>query len=148
MKKLLLAIGIVCLFMGCDNLTTDLPNTDTSIYITGNAVTFPKGTKAVDIYNTVLSIYPDNEYHDITNGEWKYIKTDKDKDGLVTQTWQSVTFTKIKHTHSKHESGVNTHKVYLYTSDINIKEIIYEWQRQTTNVWKNDILEGDTTFTF
>jgi len=148
MKKLIFAISIILLFARCDNLTTDLPNTDTNMFITGNTVTFPKGTKAVDIYNTVSSIYPDNEYHNITNGEWKYIQTNQDENGLITQAWQSVSFSKIKHTYSKHESGVNTYKVYLYTNDTYIKEIVYEWQRQTTNVWKNDIIEGDVTFTF
>jgi len=148
MKRLLLTIGIVCLLGACENLTTDLPKTDTNAYITGNIVTFPKGTKAIDIYNTVSTIFPDNEYHNIVNGEWKYIKTEKDSDGLITQSWQSDVFTKIKHTHSKHESGVNTHKVYLYTSKTNIRELVFEWQRQTTNVWKNDVTEGDITFTF
>lgn len=148
MKRLFLALGIVSMFMACENLTTDLPETDTSVYVTGNMVAFPKGTKAIDIYNTVSTIFPDNEYHDIANGEWKYIITEKDNDGLITQTWQSTSFAKIKHTHTTHESGVNTHKVYLYFSDTNIKEIVFEWQRQTTNVWKNDIIEGDIKFTF
>ena len=146
MKKNVVLLGIVSLLMACENLTTDLPETDTSIYVTGNMVTFPKGTKGIDIYNTVSTIFHDNEYHDIANGEWKYIITEKDNDGFITQTWQSASFTKIKHTHSRHESGVNTHKVYLYFSEANIREFVFEWQRQTTNVWKNDILEGEISF--
>jgi hypothetical protein len=147
MKRLLLIAGIAFLLFSCQNLTTDLPKTDTNKYVNGNTVTFPKGTKSIDIYNTVVSIFPENEYHEIT-GDWKYIKTDTGKDGLITQTWQSVSFTKIKHTHSIKSPEINTHTVFLYSSETSIKEIVFEWQRQTTNIWKNDAIEGDITFIF
>jgi hypothetical protein len=140
-------IFAVLLFAGCENLVTDLPETDVNQYISGNTVAFPKGTKAIDVYNTVASLYNDNEYHDVTNGNWKYIKT-TNANGLINQTWESVIFTKIKHTHTNREAAINTHTVYLYSSDTSVKEIIFEWQRQTTNVWKNDAIEGDITFNF
>ena len=103
MKKLLLTLSIVSLLMACDSETVDmsLPETDISLYKSGNTVNFPKGTKALDVYNTVISIYSDNEYHDITNGEWKYIKTEN-TDGLVNQTWEAVSFNKVKHTLTKY----------------------------------------------
>jgi hypothetical protein len=119
MKRILVVFSFAFLLLaGCENLNTDLPKTDTSKYINDNKVTFPRGTRAIDIYNTVASLptFSDNEYHDVT-GEWKYIKTDKDKDGLTTQTWQSVLFTKIKHTHSKRDNEVNTliQSIYIPT---------------------------------
>jgi hypothetical protein len=141
MKRLVLtgfAVIFMLVFAGCENLVTDLPKTDTASYIVGNTVTFQKGTKAIDVYNTVVHLYPDNEYHIIDNGSWEYIKTDNSK--------ESVPFTKIKHTHTKRDSDINTHTVYL-SSDTSVKELVFEWQRQTTNVWRNDPIQGDITFT-
>ena len=132
--------------LGCESIVTDLPETDTTKFISGNTVTFPKGTRAIDVYNTVISIYSDNDLHDV-NGNWQRIRTTT-TDGLTNQTWQAVSFNRIKHDYSKHESGVNTHTVYLYNNDTLSKSIVYEWQRQTTNVWKNEAIEGDITFTF
>jgi hypothetical protein len=146
MKRFALVIVSMFGFLGCENIITDLPETDVSQYISGNTVTFPRGTKAIDIYNTVVYLYADNEYHAVTNGNWKYIKTTT-VNGLTNQTWESVAFSKIKHNHTK-SSDVNTHTVYLYTDDANEKTFIFKWQRQTINVWKNDIIEGDITFTF
>jgi hypothetical protein len=147
MRKTILIAGIVLLFAGCENLVTDLPNTDTNKYISGNTVTFPRGTKAIDIYNTIAFLFPESEYRDV-NGEWEYIKTETDKDGLIIQTWQSVSFTKIRHSHSTRDPEINTHTVYLFTNEASIREIIFEWQRQTTNIWKNKSTDGDIIFTF
>jgi len=149
MKKLIMFTIIFGFsIFSCENLITDLPTTETADYISGNNVTFPKGTKAIDIYNTVVQIFPENnKYYEITNGNWKHIKTIT-VDGLPQQNWETVTFNKIRHTHSKHESGVNTHTVYLYMDDTLTKQIIFEWQRQTTNVWKNEAIGGDISFIF
>jgi hypothetical protein len=128
---------------------TDLPTTNKGQFVdkpTSGTVTFSKGTKAINIYNTIVSLYSDNEWHDVPDGNWKRIKTTTDADGLVSQSWESITFTKIKHTHTSTDPDVNTHTVYLYSSDSNIKEIVFKWQRQTTNVWQNDVIEGDIVF--
>jgi len=147
MKNLFLSLSVVLILISCENLTTDLPTTNTDNYISGDTVTFPRGTKAIDIYNTTVSIFTENEYHDITNGGWKRIKTTV-VDDLPIQEWEIVNFNKIRHTHLKHESGVNTHTVYLYLDDTLSKQIVFEWQRQTTNIWKNEAIEGDITFAF
>jgi hypothetical protein len=148
MKKLVVVLVVVLSVFSCENPVADLHSTDTSKYINGNTVTFPKGTRTVDIYNTIVSLWTDNEYHDVTNGSWKYIETSTGNDGLITQTWKPVSFTKIKHTHTFHENDVNTHTVYLYSDDRNIREIVFQWQRQTTNIWKNEPIQGDIAFTF
>jgi hypothetical protein len=145
MKRGFFITIFVMAFAGCENLVTDLPQTDTTQYITGGTVTFPKGTRAVDVYNTVVYLYPDNEYHTVTNGSWKYIKT-TNANGLTNQTWESVAFTKIKHAHTTKAPDINTHAVYLYSSETNIKVLVFEWQRQTTNIWQNDAIQGDITF--
>jgi hypothetical protein len=147
MRRTFILLFLAFVLFSCKNLVTDLPITETTNYIFGNTVTFPRGTKAIDIYNTVVSIYGDNEYNDITDGIWKRIKITT-VDGLPRQEWEMITFNKIRHTHSKHESGVNTYTVYLYEDNVCTKEIVFEWQRQTTNVWKNEVIEGDVTFTF
>jgi hypothetical protein len=149
MTKILasLLVFVILTFSTCKNLVTDLPETDVTQYISGNAVVFPQGTKAIDAYNTIVSLYDDNEYHNVTNSSWKYIKT-TNVGGLTNQTWETVSFSKIKHTHTKSDSGVNTHTVHLWASDSSVKEIVFKWQRQTTNIWENDIVEGDISFSF
>ena len=147
MKKSVFILLTVCFILSCEDLISDLPKTDVNNFISGNTVIFPKDTKAIDIYNTVVFLYPDTEMHNVTNASWKRIKTIT-VDDLPRQEWETVTFNKIRHTHSKHESGVNTHTVYLYEDDVCTKEIVFEWQRQTTNIWKNEVIKGDITFTF
>jgi len=158
MKKFF-SISIVLLFMACNSDTVDmsLPETNTGLYISGNTVIFPKGTKAIDVYNTVISIYSDNEYHNITNGEWKYITT-TNANGLINQSWETVNFNKVKHTltkyrtHPKNSGEEYTHTVFLYSNDSYIKEIIYKWKPFNGNTQKieikNEPIEGEITFTF
>ena len=126
-----------------------LPETDTSLFISGDTVIFPKGTKTVDVYNTVNSIFFDNEWHDISNGEWKYIKTIY-TDGLITQTWEAVSFSKIKHT-KKDYRGYIIYTVHLYTDDSNIKEISFDWHGEWVVVGVSSSeqpIEGDISFIF
>jgi len=159
-KAVFLAVILVCLLVACDNGTNivdmSLPETNTNSYISGNNVSFPKGTKAIDVYNTVEYIFPDSEYYDVI-GSWEYIKTTNDN-GLVNQALETVDFSKIKHTlvknktHPNNSGEVHTHTVFLYSDDSNIKEIIYQWEpfngnRQKVEL-KNDPIEGDITFTF
>jgi hypothetical protein len=159
MKKLFITLSLALIIFSCNNETVDfsLPETDTSLYILGNTVTFPQGTKAIDICNTILFIYSDNEYHDITNGGWQYIET-TDTDGLISQLWKTVNFDKVKlaltkyKTHPNNSGEVHTHSVFLYTDDSNIKEVVYQWETFNGNTQKkelkNEAIEGDIFFTF
>jgi len=65
MKKPLIAIALALFLFSCDSDIVDmsLPKTDTMLYISGNTVTFPKGTKAIDVYNTVISIFISHIIH-------------------------------------------------------------------------------------
>jgi hypothetical protein len=159
MKKTIFLIIFTCvLLFTCENQLVDLslPKTDTSQFITENAVYFPKTTKAIDVYNTVASLYSDNDYHSV-NGNWKWIETTQ-VDGLTNQTWETTVFTKIKHiqtenkTHPNNSGLVYTHTVFLYVNDFNIREIIYQWQSFNGNTQKtelkNDLIDVDITFTF
>jgi hypothetical protein len=149
MKKIAVCLALFSLLCSCENLVTDLPTTTTDQFIdkSTGTVTFPKGTKAIDIYNTVVALYPDNEWYDVTSASWEYIETDN-SNGLVNQSWKSVAFIKIRHTHTSTDPEINVHTVYLYSSESNIKEIVFKWQRQTTNVWQNDAIEGVIVFAY
>ena len=151
MKKIVLFLFLaVFLVVACNEaIDINLPQTDTDQFISGNSVLFPGGTKAVDVYNTVSFIFNDNEWHDITDGEWKYIKT-TDTDGLTTQAWETVTFFKIKHT-SDESRGYIIYTVYLYTDDSNIKEITFNWHGEwvVVDVFSSmQPIEGDISFIF
>ncbi|MDR1869659.1 MAG: hypothetical protein LBQ82_06710 [Treponema sp.] len=151
MKKIVLFLFLaVFLVVACNEaIDINLPQTDTDQFISGNSVLFPGGTKAVDVYNTVSSIFNDNEWHDITDGEWKYIKT-TDTDGLTTQAWETVPFFKIKHT-SDESRGYIIYTVYLYSDDSNIKEITFNWHGEwvVVDVFSSmQPIEGDISFIF
>jgi len=147
-----LAIG---LFLSCETPTAfrSLPETDTSLFVDGDTVTFQRGTVARDVYNTVAYLFPINEWHDVT-GTWSRIVTTS-VGGLTQQTWESVPFTGIRHsttaerTHSNNTGYMYTHSVFLYGTPS--REIIF--RRQTFNVNQvteriNQPIEGDITFTF
>jgi len=148
--KVLYLFLVVFSIVSCNEpLDKNLPNTDTSQFISGNNVVFPRGTKAIDVYNTVSSMYFDNEYHDVSSGEWKYIKT-INADGLITQTWETVSFSKIKHTKRDYR-GYIICTVYLYTNDSNIKEIAFNWHGEWVVADVSSSvhpIEGDITFMF
>jgi hypothetical protein len=150
MKKLFLVISIVFILLSCNSeINNDLPTTDTSLFITSNMVLFPRGTKVVDIYNTVESLFSENEYHEITDGEWKYIETTT-TDGLINQTWESIQFTKIKHTITE-TRGYLKYSVYLYTDEESIREISFNWNGEWVvvgNTSSQQQIEGDITFKF
>jgi hypothetical protein len=161
MKKIVVCLALFSLLCSCENLVTDLPTTNTSQFISGTTVVFPKGTKAIDIYNTVVSLCPDNEWYDVTNGSWKYVKstttTMTSKGPVTTESYGSVGFSRIKRIHTSTDPEVNTHTIYLdssypadypFSHSTNIRDIVFKWQRQTTNVWQNDAIEGEITFQF
>jgi len=99
-------------------------------------VTFPPGTVARDIYNTVVHLFPDsNKWHDVTDGRWYRIRTVV-VDGIPQQTLESMPFTRIKHNMTAERTNPNntgllyTHTVFLDGEATG--KIIY--QRQTFNV--------------
>jgi hypothetical protein len=163
MKKIAVCLILFFLLCSCENLVTDLPTTDTNRFIDKftSTVTFPKGTKAIDIYNTVVSLYPDNEWHGVTSASWKYVKstttTMTSKGPVTTENYGYVSFSRIRYAHTSTDSEVNTHTIYLdsiypadypFSHNTNIREIVFKWQRQITNIWQNDVIEGDIVFTF
>jgi len=131
-----------------------MPETDTSLFVDGDTVTFPRGAVALDIYNTVAYLFPDSgKWHDVT-GTWNRIRTISVVDGLHQQTWESVPFTQIKHsttavrTHPNHVGYLYTHTVFLYGATT--REIIF--QRETFNATqarerRNDVIQGRIVFT-
>lgn len=151
--------AIALLMLSCDSepVSTDLPQTDTNLFISGNVVTFPTGTKAMDIYNTTVYLYQDNEWYNVI-GEWKRKNTVTDGDGLITQTWETIQFSKISHiktetkTHYNNSGLVYTNTVRLYNNDSSIKNIEYQWQTFNGNTQKTELknlaIDGEITFIF
>jgi hypothetical protein len=160
-KKALLLLIIAIVLISCDEYPeidpSDFPQTNIELYISGNNIEFDRNTKAIDVYNTVIYIFPDDEvWHDISNGEWKRIMTDN-TDGLTNQSWETILFYKVKHKretkpHYDNSGFTYTHTVSLYTSDSSIRDIIYEWKTFNGNKQKielkNDTINGDIKFTF
>jgi hypothetical protein len=155
MKKIAVCLILFFLLCSCENLVTDLPMTTVGQFIdkpTLGTVTFPKGTKAIDIYNTVASLYSDNEWHDVTSASWKYVESTTtmmtSKGPVTTESYGSVNFSRIRYAHTSTDPEINIHTVYLSSDDSNTREIVFKWQRQTTNVWQNDAIEGVIVFTY
>jgi hypothetical protein len=69
-RKLLIVLGISLILLSCTEKQdySKLPETEKTQYISGNTVTFPKGTTALQIYDTVKFISPDNNILTVTNG--------------------------------------------------------------------------------
>jgi protoporphyrinogen oxidase len=129
-KKMTICFVLFTLLCSCENLVTDLPTTTTEQFIdkpTPGIVTFPKGTKAIDIYNTVVALYPDNKWHKVTDGNWNYVKsttTTMTTNGPVTtEAYETVSFSQIRHIHTSTDPEINIHTVYLYSSDSNIRRL-------------------------
>jgi hypothetical protein len=167
-KRSILVFAVVLGLASCKNLVTDLPKTDYNKYISGATVEFPKGTAAIDIYNTIVQLYPNqNQYYSaagnleytripINNKEIKGIENptgiDENPNGLLAATKESRSFDQIKHAHTSYAPEVNEHAVYFSCPATTITltngtkvpvlkaevKIVFKWQRQTTNVWQND----------
>ncbi|GHV91611.1 hypothetical protein AGMMS50268_21140 [Spirochaetia bacterium] len=161
-----LLILIIGIFISCENLNTDLPETNVNTYISGNNVVFPKGTKAIDIYNTIVFLFPNpDQYYSVTNGKFSYTRNpinnstiNESSTGLAYIT-ESRTINGIKHIYTVHGPEINEHIVYfdLPASTITLTDtttptimpadisIFFKWQRQTTNIWQNDEI-GKTAY--
>ena len=141
MKKGVYAASVMVFFFffSCEHPAgfRSLPETDTSLFVDGNTVTFPQGTVARDIFNTVVYLFPDNEWHDVIG------------------TWGAVPFTRIRHgttavkTHPNNTGYLYTHTVFLYGNG-SARNIVY--QRQTFNASQvteraNRPIQGDIIFT-
>ncbi|ULQ60732.1 hypothetical protein K7I13_05530 [Brucepastera parasyntrophica] len=97
---------------------TDLPKTDYSKYISGNEVLFPHETEAIDIYNTIVYLFPEqNIDHSVLNGKRHYVKTVTDEYGLSLETLEEVPFVSLRHIHTASENDFNNHDVFLTSSD-------------------------------
>jgi hypothetical protein len=174
-KTIFILAAIALLLVSCDNLETDLPTTDVNKYITGSNVNFPKGTKAIDIYNTIVYLYPTNasQYQTVTSGTLKYMRNpinntkiggtdnptgiDENPYGAYNKIEETRSFTDVKHTRASSDPEIHDYIVYLNCprvtnitlsdaagtqADLSATEIklMFRWQRQTTNVHKNDEL--------
>ena len=175
--KLIWCLLILMPVLSCENLTTSMPETDISRYVSGTTIKFPNGTKAVDIYNTVKHLYPqENINHSLsTEGTFTFIRKtinnkfisglenangiDETFNGTITQvpeTHDEIIY--VRHEYQKDDPEISEYTVCFGYDNISITiagdggssqstqitageiKLIFKWQRQSTNIWKNDEL--------
>ena len=122
MKRLVLAISIVLLFLSCqpDPYYNELPKTNVNNYISGNIVLFPENTTIWHIYNVIYHLHPDSDYYNVTNG-----KINKD-DSIIN-------FNRIRHFSSIDINGSNSNNVSFYYDSSLIKNYSYTWNELLPN---------------
>ena len=148
---LALALTSVFVLLSCNEaMDKSLPKTNVDLFISGNSVVFPRGTSIIDIYNTITFLFQEaDEWHYVSNGEWKSILT-VINDGLINQTWQSNSFTRVRHTRTE-TRGFLVYSVYL-CDNINSHRLSFNWHGDLVAVnvslaWRA-VIEGDIAFTF
>ncbi|WP_041611227.1 hypothetical protein [Treponema primitia] len=160
MKKYgLIAFFFFSIILSCENLNTDLPNTDILKYQTPTGFEFPVNTETVDIYNCLISAGLNNNSENIITAGSKYeITQSAVLNGINTTDTKTRNIDKIQITYEEsgpqiHEYGIilifddGSTDFYSYLPQAENKltlhcHFYYKWQRQTTNVWKNDKTTG------
>ncbi len=100
---------------------------------------FPKGTTALELYNTFISQYAEGEY--TVTGTYKKTET-----AILLGKKHTETITKsikkVKIYRSKTELSNRFH-VDFETDDGNVLFNYYSWQHHRGNVWHNNKLDGE-----
>lgn len=114
---------------------------DVSRFIKGNKYVFPKGTSALELYNTFISKHTEGEYtvtgtYTITETAILLGKVHKEE---ITKNIQ-----KVKIYRSKTELS-NCFHVDFITNENKVLENYYSWQHHLSNVWHNNEIDGDIT---
>jgi hypothetical protein len=114
MKKLFFALGIVLVLLACGDKTdySKLPATDINNFTAENTITFPVGTTALQIYDTVVSLSPNDSTLTISNGK-------------IVENNEIKNFNKIKYEHT-----FNTwhyYNVYFYNGSTSIFNCSTTW---------------------
>ncbi|AEF85353.1 putative lipoprotein [Treponema primitia ZAS-2] len=144
--KWLLALLPVLMILGCESLVTDLPKTDIPLYQISGGYKFPENTPTIDIYNCLVGHGLNFGTEISATGTYAITRSSKLNGNLYTDTkTRNVLSVSIKHLEL--DPDINDH-IAIFTFDDNSKlEIHFKWQRQTTNVWQNDKIEGKLTIT-
>jgi hypothetical protein len=141
MKRLFVLLSILAL-IGCENLVTELPKTDVSLYQVSDGYKFPKNTPAIDIYNCLVSQGLDFGTEIPVTGTYT-ITQSATLNGKVYTDKKTKDVSSVRLQYIKLEAEINEHTVFFTQDDNSKLECRFKWQRQTTNVWKNDKLEGE-----
>jgi hypothetical protein len=162
MKKYTLFIWIFgILVFSCENLNTDLPYTNIEKYRISGGFLFPKDTNTVDIYNCLLvEGFLNNSEKDLLTGSQYSIIQNAILNGVNVSNTHTRNIAKIKITYTEKESEIHEYILTLFFDDgstdfySNLSSqtnpethlncvFNYTWQRQTTNIWKNDKTLGE-----
>lgn len=159
MKRIafILSLVFIC-FVSCENISTDIPSTDTSLYETDTGWYFPAGTAALDIYNclqkstscTGTATLTDSA---ILNDFYSYSDIQKrnlDKIDITVSEREPEIHTYTISIYFAYGDGISTDFNYEKNKDLPSNQkrtknavYTYEWQRSTTNVWKNEKIPFD-----
>jgi hypothetical protein len=146
MMKRFFVLLPVLMIIGCENLTTDLPKTNVPLYQVPGGYKFSKNTPSVDIYNCLINRGINFDKETPITGTYAITQsaTLNGKPYTDTKT-RNVLSVSIKHI--KLDPEINDHIVIFTFNDNSKLEIHFKWQRQTTNVWQNDKIEGELLIT-
>ena len=161
MGKFSLIIGLVFVLSACEDLVMDLPNTNIGNYRYGsNEFKFPKGTATIDIYNCLMDVNFSNNSDRTVSGSTYEITQEITLMGVKHTEQKKRNINKIKISYSETEPEIHEYILTLYFDDgstdfysnltpqtkpeTHLNCVYnYTWQRQTTNVWKNDKILGE-----
>ena len=164
MGKFSLIIGLVFVLSACEDLVTDLPNTNIGNYRYGsNEFKFPKGTATIDIYNCLMDVNFLNNSDRTVSGSTYEITQEIILMGVKHTEQKKRNINKIKISYTETEPQIHEYIITLYFDDgstdfyndidqsgIPEKDKLhyycnlhFKWQRQTTNVWENDKILGE-----
>lgn len=156
MKKLIILFFTVFVLAGCDftatDVNTDIPETDYSKFFTDgeDKCTFPKGTKAVDIYNCL--VYKGITETESISGTYSFLLTEEESTDNTQNTTKTIASVEVR----TETDNPEIHRYYVTfffensdgNEDITNIQFLYVWQRQTTNVWNNTSADGQIELNF
>lgn len=146
MKKLfffLFSILIVSCSTGDDK--DSLPYIDTSKFIKESSIVFPEKTNSLEIFSTLNEYYGNNQGEYYINGTYKHKETAV-LNGQLYENTLTKNIIKIK-IYKSTTPASNLFCTDFYFDDDMILKFCYQWQYHNTNVWNNDILDGEIILT-
>ena len=114
---------------------------DTSQFVQGSNYVFPKGTTALELYNTFFAQGKAGEY--TVTGTYKRTESAVLLGETKTVT-KTETITAVKIYRSRTEISNRFHVDFI-TKENKVLANYYSWQHHLSNVWHNNKIDGEIT---
>ena len=138
---LILSLALIaCKFDDGDDRDT-FTKVDISRFMQTGKYVFPKGTSALELYNTFISQHTEGEY--TVNGTYK-----RTESAVLLGETKTVTKTETIKTVKVYRSKTdvsNRFHVDFITNENKVLANYYEWQHHRSNVWHNNKIDGEIT---